>query len=144
MSTYMYFYGRPFGTDTFVPLGEFSRNQTMFRYFRDIAPFEKIAPFSIKEISEVENAVYDDIVDYENNIAENEKTISLIATFNNSTEDKMAHIATLIRCNEDLRDNINELKGIEKFLFGLRMVLQMANLYVGIEIADPTSEDVET
>lgn len=142
MSTYMYFYGRPFGSDNFVRLGEFSRNQAMFQYFGDIAPFEKIAPLSYKTISEVEEAVHNDLADYENNITENEKTISLIATFDNSVEAKAAYIETITRRNEDLRDDISELKDVEKILFGLFMVLQTANLYIGLEISDPTIEDI--
>lgn len=101
MSSYINFYLKV--EDKYCPLGTYSRNCPEYRFFKDIVPFEKIAPITIKKLQ----AVIEDIEFAINNemksIGRYSLNIKDIKTFNNSINEKMELI-------EDYRNTINELK----------------------------------
>lgn len=101
MSSYINFYLRV--EDKYCPIGIYSRNCPEYRFFKDIVPFEKITPISVKKLQ----AVIEDIEFAINNEMKSIGRYSLnirdIKTFNNSLSEKMELI-------EDYRNTINELK----------------------------------
>lgn len=101
MSSYINFYLKV--EDKYCPLGSYSRNCSEYRFFKNIVPFEKIAPITIKNLKTVIEDIEFAISNEMKSIGRYSLNIKDIKTFNNSINEKMELI-------EDYRNTINELK----------------------------------
>ena len=101
MSSYINFYLKV--EDKYCPIGIYSRNCPEYRFFKDIVPFEKIAPISVKKLRAVKEDIEFAINNEMKSIGRYSLNIKDIKTFNNPISEKMELI-------EDYRDTINELK----------------------------------
>ena len=87
MSQYMHFFVRK--GDNFLPIGTYSRNTTLYEALSLSAPYEAIRPLTMEKINEVISTLIDEEKHAEDTISSLEAKNKLIATFNNSTEEKM-------------------------------------------------------
>lgn len=101
MSSYINFYLKV--EDKYCPIGTYSRNCPEYHFFRDIVPFGKIAPITIKKLEAVIEDIEFAINNEKKSIEKYSLNIKDIKTFNNSISEKMELI-------EDYRDTINELE----------------------------------
>ncbi len=101
MSSYINFYLKV--EDKYCPLGTYSRNCPEYRFFKDIVPFEKIAPIGVKKLQAVIEDVEFAINNEMKSIGRYSLNIKDIKTFNNPLSEKIELI-------ENYRDSINELK----------------------------------
>lgn len=101
MSSYINFYLKV--EDKYCPLGSYLRNCSEYRFFKNIVPFGKIAPITIKNLKTVIEDIEFAISNEMKSIGRYSLNIKDIKTFNNSINEKMELI-------EDYRNTINELK----------------------------------
>ncbi len=101
MSSYINFYLKV--EDKYCPLGTYSRNCPEYQFFKNIVPFEKIAPINVEKLEAVKEDIEFAINNEMKSIGNYSLNIKDIKTFNNSINEKMELI-------EDYRDTINELK----------------------------------
>lgn len=153
MSQYVNFFIRKQIKDTvtFIPLGSFSRNSEIYQASKN-APFEKIRSISGKQIDNIVQSLYDNKKKFEDRIKEVEHNISyVIPTFNNSAKEKMEEIAEQQLCIDDIYEEIADLQFAIGYFSSLKEILwdndpegffDDKTIYYGIEISDPTEEDV--
>lgn len=139
MSTYMFFYGQP-EKERFVRLGEFSRNSFLYSCFS--APFEKIMKLTWRDLESAREAIEEAIDSNNLLIGHNETRIKEIAFFNNSVGEKVDAINSIKDRIDAEKEDLDELKGAWDFIHALQMVNLVVPVYIGLEIAGPTSEDI--
>jgi len=107
MSSYLYFYVK--GADRFYPLLSVSRNHPLYKYFSNV-PYEKVCAVSFAQLEAVSDAV-DDAISRENEyLQRREARKQLVATFNNSIEEKNEEIFKLEEEELEIKEEINELR----------------------------------
>lgn len=92
MSQYVYFF---IDYDNhFIPIGEFSRNNKISQYVKYV-PYEKIAPLSKQDLSNIARNIQDDISAAKLSIQHIEQEIKTIPSYNNTMMEKQERIADL-------------------------------------------------
>lgn len=146
MSEYAHFFLRH--NDEFIPLGTYSRSTFTFETVHRYAPWEKIRVITTQVLDNFIEETKDYIQECEKRRQNYEQRKQLIATFNNSIDEKMEVIHDCDESIEELTDLINEAVDTRALLwfFRYRMIPASDNpnnrLYVGLEISKPTMEDI--
>ena len=89
MSQYLNFFARI--GDNFIPIGDYSRNTVFYQMFNSCIypPYEKIMPVSIQQLENIRDGFEKNQRNIELQINRIEKKKGLIATFDNSVDDKL-------------------------------------------------------
>ena len=146
MSEYAHFFIRH--RDEFIPLGTYSRSTFTFDTVHHYAPWEKIKVVTTQVLDNFIQDTNEYIQECEKRRQNYEQRKQLIATFNNSIDEKMDVIHDCDEGIEELTDLINEAVDTRALLrfFRYRMITASDNpndcLYVGLEISKPTLEDI--
>ena len=157
MSQYIYFFIR--STDKLLPIRTASRSSSIYRFFSDYAPYEKARALSMQELQDIREEINIRIDEWTHRIEEERTNLQLIASFNNSVEDKIEAIESardFIRENEEY---INEMKEALAFTYFLINMYNEADdtkyedetarldptkyLYFGIECGTPSIAKIE-
>ena len=157
MSQYIHFFIR--STDRLLPIHTASRSSSIYRFFSDYAPYEKAFALSIQELQDIREEINTRIDEWTRRIEEERTNLQLIASFNNSVEDKIEAIEAardFIRENEEY---VNEMKEALAFAYFLIDIYNEADdtkyedetarldptkyLYFGIECGTPSIADIE-
>ena len=157
MSQYIHFFVR--STDKLLPIYTASRSSSIYLSFSDYAPYGKAYALSIQELQDIREEINTRIDEWTHRIEEERTNLQLIASFNNSVEDKIEAIETArnsIRENEEL---VNEMKEALAFTYFLINIYNEADdtkyedetarlnpnkyLYFGIECDTPSIAEIE-
>ena len=103
MSLYIHFFIR--STDKLLPIYTASRSSAIYRFFGDYAPNEKVRALSMDELKEIYEEISAQFDEWMRRIEESRTNLQMIASFNNSVEDKMGAL-------EIARDKIREDKEV--------------------------------
>ena len=157
MSKNMCFFVR--STDRLLPIYTTSHSSSIYHFFSDYAPYEKARALSIQELQDIREEINTRIDEWTRRIEEDHTNLQLIASFNNSVEDKIEALETardFIRENEEY---INEMKEALAFTYFLIDIYNEADdtkyedetarlnpnkyLYFGIECGTPSIAKIE-
>lgn len=103
MSSYVNFYLRM--NETFIPISDYSRNSTIYKFVASGVPYGKIKPVTLDMVENyVANAV-DRINEIEESLAKERSTISIIMDAKgNSLEEKVDYLEEINNLIEDYED----------------------------------------
>ena len=157
MSQYIHFFIR--STDRLLPIRTTSNYSSVYRFFGDYAPYEKARALSMQELQDIREEINTRIDELTRHIEEGRTNLQLIASFNNSVEDKIEAIESardFIRENEEY---VNEMKEALAFTYFLIDIYNEADytkyedetarldptkyLYFGIECGTPSIAEIE-
>ena len=121
MSQYIHFFVR--STDRLLPICTSSHSSIISRFYVNYAPYEKVRALSIYELQSIRDEISSQIDEWEHRVEEDRDNLNLIASFNNSVEDKLEAI-------KSARDIIREHKEfIEDMKFALDFTYFLINMY---------------
>ena len=157
MSQYIHFFVR--STDRLLPIHTTSRSSSIYHFFSDYAPYEKARALSMQELQNIREEINAQIDEWTRRIEEERASLQLIASFNNSIEDK---IEALESARNGIRENegsVNEMKEALAFTYFLMDIYNEADdtkyedetarlnpnkyLYFGIECGTPSITEIE-
>jgi len=147
MSAYIQFFIRH--EDTFLPIGVFSRNNVIYQVFDDIAPWEKLRPISEMHLNDVDNIIKSLIKEGEDALAREAEERKLIASFNNSVEEKLMALEGRNEFVREVKDDIKNAEAAQRYVWTLRDILESIEytdfnkqpyIYVGIEVEGKVEE----
>jgi len=133
MSQYIHFFVR--STDRLLPIRTTSRSSSIYSFFSKYAPYEKARALSRHELRNICEEIDRQIDEWTRRIEEDRTNLQLIASFNNSIEDK-------IEALESARDSIRETKGyVNEMKEALAFAYFLIDMY---DEADDTKYEDET
>ena len=144
MSAYIEFYLKI--EDKFVPIATYSRSNILYEVGHDSGvPWEKIRKLDRELFSDMTNELNIRINAYKMYIDENESRKSIIASMLNSIEDKIEALDKLQREIDEMKNSLSEC---ETALTEFRFMSELENestypVYIGIEVGEPTVDDIE-
>ena len=157
MSQYIHFFVR--STDRLLPIRTTSRSSSIYHFFSDYAPYGKVRALSMQDLQNIREEINTQIDEWTRHVEENRANLQLIASFNNSIEDK---IEALEAARDSIRENeesVNEMKEALAFTYFLMDMYNEADdtkyedetaqlnpnkyLYFGIECGTPSIAKIE-
>lgn len=158
MSQYIHFFIR--STDKLLPIRTASRSSSIYQFFCDYAPYEKVRALSMDMLQEIHEEISKQVSKWTHQIEEDQKDLQLVASFNNSVEDKieaMKSARDAIRENEEFVNEMKEALAFTYFLMDMCNEVEDSNyyykeetkidptkyLYFGIECGVPSIAEVE-
>ena len=157
MSQYIYFFIR--STDKLLPIRTASRSSAIYHFFSDYAPYEKARALSMQELQNIREKIDIRIGEWTRRIEDERTNLQLIASFNNSIEDKIEAIETArdsIRENEECVSEMKEALAFTNFLMDIYNEADYTKyedetarldptkyLYFGVECGTPSIAEVE-
>lgn len=157
MSQYIHFFVR--STDKLLPIRTDSRSSPIYHFFSDYAPYEKARALSIHELKEIHEEISIRIDEWTRRIEEDRTNLQLIASFNNSVEDKIEVLKSARNAIRENEEYVNEMKEALAFTYFLMDMYNEADgtkyedetarldptkyLYFGIECGTPSITEIE-
>ena len=157
MSQYIHFFVR--STDRLLPIRTTSRSSSIYHFFSDYAPYGKVRALSMQDLQNIREEINTQIDEWTRRIEEDRTNLQLIASFNNSIEDK---IEALEAARDSIRENeesVNEMKKALAFTYFLMDMYNEADdtkyedetarlnpnkyLYFGTECGTPSIAEIE-
>ena len=157
MSQYIHFFVR--STDRLLPIHTASRSSFIYHFFGDYAPYGKARALSIHELQNIREEINTQINEWTHRIEEDRTNLQLIASFNNSIEDKIEAIESARDSIREHEESVNEMKEALAFTYFLMDMYNEADdtkyedetarlnpnkyLYFGIECGTPSIAEIE-
>ena len=157
MSQYIHFFVR--STDRLLPIYTTSNYSPIYLFFSDYAPYEKARALSIQELQDIREEINTRIGEWTRRIEDERTNFQLIASFNNSIEDKIEAIESARNSIRENEEYINEMKEALAFTYFLIDMYIEADdtkyedetarldpnkyLYFGIECGTPSIAEIE-
>ena len=157
MSQYIHFFFRL--TDRLLPIRTTSRSSFIYHFFSDYAPYEKARALSMQELQNIREEINIQIDEWTRHIEEDRTNLQLIASFNNSVEDKIKAIESARDSIREYEESVNEMKEALAFTYFLMGMYNEADdtkyedetarlnpnkyLYFGIECGTPSIAEIE-
>ena len=158
MSQYTSFFIRH--NDAFLPMVTYSRSHKVAEAFNHIAPWEKIAPLTAADIRGVRASLTSDVEAYAKAIARARDEIEFLRTTNMAPDDLLEQYRSNIEYINDLTEEKTACESAIIFTHFLGDIIDEAAsehkwgenplgidentyIYVGIEVGNPTLEDIE-
>lgn len=157
MSQYIHFFVR--STDRLLPIRTTSRSSFIYHFFGDYAPYEKARALSIHELQSIRDEINSQIDEWTRHIEEDRTNLQLIASFNNSVEDKIEALESARDSIREHEESVNEMKEALAFTYFLMDMYNEADdtkyedetarldptkyLYFGIECGTPSIVEIE-
>ena len=157
MSQYIHFFVR--STDKLLPIYTSSHHSSVYRFFCDYAPYEKARALSIQELQDIREEINIRIDEWTRRIEEERTNLQLIASFNNSVEEKIEALESArgsIRENEEYVNEMKEALAFTSFLIDMYIEADDTKyedetarlnpnkyLYFGIECGTPSIAEIE-
>ena len=137
----------------FTCIGSFSRNSAIYKCIDDChcAPWEKVKKIFKQDISDIINVATGYIDSYKDYIAENKAEQELIMTANNSLEEKLEAIRNCQNTFVEIKEELDEYEHAKDYFYFLSDIISeffyedadsLKGLYFGMEIGEPTEEDI--
>ena len=150
MSAYIQFFVR--NENTFMPIGIYSRNNTIYAYFDEYTPWEKIKPVTRGLLNKIRDNINEDLTAMQKRYDRAKEMKEWIATLNNSLEEKMEYIENTEEVLSECCEAIERLTYTKHYLNFLDDIIESVEyednidhknyLYVGIEVGNPTIDDI--
>lgn len=155
MSQYIHFFTRV--NNIFIPISTFPRDSAVYHVF-SAAPYEKIEKLTLDDIKRAADALENDCRYWDEQLQKNEHRKNIIATFNNSAEEKLKAIEDCEQEHQNLIQFADEAQyGLNFCVFLLDMLDEFEGyaehqkdqtkncpeLYYGVEIGYPTVDDIK-
>lgn len=146
MSAYIQFFIKV--DNKFIPIAEYSRSSMLYQVGNEAgAPWEKIRLVNDNFKDYVRTLLkdqIDQIEDYQAGIKHYEELFKTIAEMNNSASEKMEALSDVRIDREEVEDELRHAKDmLADFNFMCRMAEDYNySFYVGIEVGEPTENDV--
>ena len=150
MSAYIQFFVR--NDNTFMPISVYSRNNSVYRYFDEYTPWGKIKVVTRSLLNKIHDNVNEDILCYQKRYDRAKEMKEYVATMNNSMDEKMEWIENIEATLGDCREEIEKAEYVKHYLNFLDDVIESVEyeenidyknyLYVGIEVGNPTVDDI--
>lgn len=158
MSSYINFFIR--SDDKFLPLSDFSRSSEIYQRLHNDVPYEKLRALTYAELDSIEDDILEDRRVLNDKITNYTKEIDLIATFNNSAEEKLEAIDSTKEVIKDCQEAIDELDFAQGWFNSLCRIIDSARdytdenynhlvdadkyVYAGVEVpCVPTLKDIK-
>lgn len=157
MSQYIHFFVR--STDRLLPIRTASRSSSIYHFFSDYAPYEKARALSMQELQNIREEINLQIDEWTRRIEEDRTNLQLIASFNNSVEDKIEALESARDSIREHEESVNEMKEALAFTYFLIDMYNEADdtkyeeekarlnpnkyLYFGIECGTPSIAEIE-
>lgn len=151
MSQYMSFFIRR-DAEYFVPLFTVSRNSALFQQFDHIVPYEKITVLSYSDLERALGECETSIVNLKESIRKANERKTLVASFNNSADEKMEVLAEI---DYDIHETEDSIREVKRAYYSVLALIDIVDeicfnpiydkdnyIYAGIEVCDPTDKDV--
>ena len=138
MSQYLYFFARH--DKELVPIADYSRSTQVYGEVN--APYEKIRAIDETELRAIAERLRAGKIFAKTQIEAINRKLELISSANNSLEEKLDVINSELEIIEDYEDDIQAL---DRYAAELNFIANMAydnDIFVGIEISDPTEKDI--
>lgn len=150
MSAYIQFFIRH--DTTFMPIGTYVHGSCIYQYFNKYALWEKIKPIPQTLLNEIRNDVNEDILYFQKRYDRTKEMKAYVAGMDNSIEEKLEWIENLEATLEDCREEIEKAEYVKHYLNFLDDIIESVEyeeyidqnnyLYVGIEVGNPTVDDI--
>ena len=150
MSAYIQFFVR--NGEAFMPISIYSRSNALYQYFDEYTPWEKIKPVTRPLLNKIRDDVNEDILYYQKRYDRAKEMKEYVATMNNSMEEKMEWIENIEATLGDCCEEIEKAEYVKHYLSFLDDIIEAVEyeehidyknyLYVGIEIGNPTVDDI--
>jgi len=150
MSAYIQFFIRD--NEVFMPISVYSRNNTIYKYFDEYTPWEKIRPITRGLLNKIRDDINEDLTATQKRYDRAREMKEWIATLNNSLEEKMEYIENTEEVLGECCEEIEQLTYTKHYLNFLDDVIESVEyeenidyknyLYVGIEVGNPTVDDI--
>ena len=126
----------------FIPIGDYSRSTYLYDDFN--APYEKICEYKADGLREVGARLESRANDIEKYIPKLESLIALIPNFQGQEmEEKISAILDYKSQIEEEKEELKALRSQTSVCYFLASVAEdYVPVYAGVEIADPTDQDV--
>ena len=158
MSQYIHFFIR--STDKLLPIHTTSSYSSIYRFFGDYAPYEKVRALSMHELKEIREEISAEVDEWMQRIEESRANLQMIASFNNSVEDKIEALESARNSIRENEESVNEMKEALAFTYFLMNICDEAEdtqyydkeeakidptkyLYFGIECGTPSIAEIE-
>lgn len=138
MSQYLYFFARH--NKELIPIADYSRSTKVYSEVN--APYEKIRATDETELRTIAERLRAGKIFAKTQIEAINRKLELISSANNSLEEKLDVINSELEIIEDYEDDIQAL---DRYAAELNFIANMAydnDIFVGIEISDPTEKDI--
>ena len=150
MSAYIQFFIR--NDETFLPIGAYCRSSAIYQAFDEYIPWEKVRAISEPLLRKVYGFVVDDIQHHKEQIEKIKEHRTFIATFNNTLEEKMEMLENVESMLYEYEEGLDDLEHVKNYIHFLEDIIESveyethinenAYLYAGIEVGNPTIEDI--
>lgn len=150
MSAYIQFFVR--NDEAFMPVGIYSRNNEIYQYFDEYAPWGKIKHITQPLLSMIRDDVNDAILYFQKRHDRTKEMKEYVAGMNNSMDEKMGWIENIEATLGDCREEIKKAEHVKTYLNFLDDIIESVEyeehidhknyLYVGIEVGNPTVDDI--
>lgn len=150
MSAYIQFFIRH--DEAFMPIGIYCRTSKIYEYFDDYTPWEKIKCVTRPLLNKIRDNVNDDILCFQKRYDRAKEMKEYVAGMNNSMEEKMEWIENIEATLNDSREEIKTAEYVKHYLSFLDDIIESVEyeehidyksyLYVGIEVGNPTVDDI--
>lgn len=150
MSSYINFYIR--SQDNFISIGDFCRSSCIYQAVKSFAPYEKLRPLNRSILESAINNLNASMENTKHIIENYQNQIKLIATFNNSADEKIDAISDYdeqIKGQQDEYDDLVSSKYYMQFLLGIIEANKYVDeidenelLFMGEEVGSPTVNDI--
>ena len=157
MSQYIHFFVR--STDRLLPIRTASRSSSIYQFFCNYAPYEKARALSMQDLQNIRDEISSQIDEWTRRIEEERASLQLIASFNNSIDDKIEALESARDSIQENEEYVNEMKEALAFTYFLMGMYNEADdtkyedettrlnpnkyLYFGIECGTPSIAEIE-
>lgn len=158
MSAYIQFFVKI--GEKFAPIATYSRSHEIYQSFQYAAPWEKIRPVTKETLINVCADIDESIENSEGTIKRIEDQMEWLRSAEGSLEERMEQLHDLQSWREEVRKNIKGYEDARDFCGFLRDIIEEAEteekygenplglhsdsyIFVGIEVGNPTIEDIE-
>lgn len=153
MSQYISFYVRS-KKDEFIGLGDFSRNNLIYQLTDRaiVVPYEHIRALTSDDLRDMEDEATAERDLLNSRIAKYRSYITDIASFNNSLDEKMERVAEYQDLIDEATEQLRKVELTDSYFQFLDAIIETNDfngipmdkcVYCGIEISDPTIDDIE-
>lgn len=150
MSAYIQFFVR--NDEAFMPISVYSRNNALYHYFDEYTPWEKIKPVTRPLLNKIRDDINEDILEYQKRYDRAKEMKEYVAGMNNSMDEKMEWIENIEATLGDCCEEIEKAEYVKHYLNFLDDIIESVEyeehidyknyLYVGIEVGNPTVDDI--
>ena len=126
----------------FIEVSCTGRSACISEMFRGIAPWEKIRHITTEQLNEIYDDYKGEYTKWEKYLAQLDQKKALVATFNNSVNEKMAQLNDINESIEETKDTMDELRAALARVLWLYEISQdgAATVWVGVECGSDVSE----